>query len=459
MTLPIAWKPHPGPQEEALRRGEYEILYGGARGGGKTDAGQVWLVEPDYIKNPKYRFLVLRKNAKDLSDWIDRAKHRYHPLRAEFVGKIPEIRFPSGAIGRAGHLKDKNAFEQYIGHEYQKILLEELTLIPSEESYQKVITSARSTVPGLVPQVFSTTNPGNAGHIWVKNRFVKHGSVVPYFDSEIKKWRIYIPAKVTDNPTLMKNDPGYLAMLNGLPDKLRRAWRDGDWDVFEGQFFDTWNERTHVYEPFRIPKEWPRIRSIDWGFSDAFCCLWAAIGPDNHVWVYREFYRNRLTDSEYAETINGLSKYHDGSDERIDYTVGDPISFWTKNPETGVERVETYNLNGIPILKGDNSRVNGWGRVREYLQLRQYQSGMSPWLHISRECRNLIRTLPALVHDDHVVEDVADGMEDHAPDALRLLLQSRTPNFPTGQKRYRNNIEAALAQAERNEKKGVDLWR
>lgn len=454
------WKPHPGPQTEALSRTEFEILYGGARGGGKTEAGLAWVIHPSHLLNPKYRFLILRRQHKDLSDWIDRARTFYKPLGATVAGVPAEIKFPNGAIGRTGHLQDKAAYGQYIGHEYHKLLWEELTLEPSEENYMKVLGSVRSTVKELKPQVFCTTNPGNAGHIWVKNRFVRHGGNKAYFDPDSGRSRIYIPSKVFDNPTITENDPDYIRWLKGLPEKLRRAWLDGDWDIFEGQFFSEWIDSEHTYEPFPIPKEWPRFRSIDWGYSDHFCCLWFAVGPDNHIYVYREYYKNRLTDSEYAEQVRALSRYPDGSDERIEYTIGDPISFWVKIPDTGVERYETYALNGIHIIKGDNSRINGWSRIREYLKLREYKNGLSPWVHISKECKNLIRTLPALVHDDKRVEDIQDGMEDHAPDALRLGLQSRTPAFSNVVKKYRNNLEAAEAQLlrEKNKKRG-GVWK
>ncbi|MDL1870624.1 hypothetical protein FBR05_00275 [Deltaproteobacteria bacterium PRO3] len=463
----IFWQAHPGPQTEALRRSEFEILYGGARGGGKTECGLVVMIEPKYVFNPRYRFLVVRKNAKDLDDWLDRARWMYSPLKAEVIGR--EIRFPSGAVGRTGNLKDKNAFEQYIGHEYQKILIEEMTLIPSEESYEKLVSSCRSTVPGLTPQVFATTNPGNAGHIWVKNRFVKHGAMKPYRDPTTGRWRVYIPARVDDNPTLMQRDPTYVNWLRGLPPKLRAAWLEGNWDVFEGQFFDAWNEAIHVYEPFPIPREWRRFRAIDWGYSDHFCCLWFAVGPDNHVWVYREFYRNRLTDTEYRDQVASLSVYPDGTQEEIEYTVGDPISFWNRIPADSLqgfssrpfaERWEIYaeGPQGFTIIKGDNKRVPGWGQVREYLRPIEYRGAQSAMLHISRDCKNLIRTLPALVHDDIKVEDVADGAEDHPADALRLGLQSRAPIFTTTTPKYRDNYEAAEAQAEREAGEGVDLW-
>lgn len=447
--MTIAWAPHPGPQTEALARAEFEVLYGGARGGGKTDAGFAWLSK--LIQHPEYRFLVIRKNGNDLSDWIDRARLFFKPLGGEVCGNPAVIKFPSGAMGKTGHLKDDNAYTKYVGHEYHRILLEELTLIPSEENYLKLISSCRSTVPGISPRVFATTNPGNAGHIWVKNRFVKHGKGKAFLDPITARHRIFIPSKVTDNPTIMTNDPGYILFLQGLPEKLRRAWLDGDWDVFEGQYFAEWDEKFHVYEPFKIPASWPRFRAMDWGYTDHFCCLWGAVGPDNHVFIYREYYKNRRTDSEYAEEIAALSK-----EEKINYTVGDPGSFWVKRPETGVARFETFSLNGIPIIPANNDRSPGWSRVREYLQPREYQGGKSAWVHVSRECRNLIRTLPALVHDDKKPEDIMDGMEDHAPDTLRYLLQSRQPLTQVRSKTYKNDYEAALAQAERQERRGLN---
>ena len=214
---------------------EFEILYGGARGGGKTDAGMAWLLyEKD---NPKYKGLVIRKNAEDLSDWIARAKVMYEPTEAKFVGNPSIIRFPSGSFIKTGHLKDENAYEKYLGHEYHKINIEELTLIPSEESYMKLISSCRSTVPELKPQVYASTNPGGAGHKWVKNRFRLSGvptSSVVTKDPNTGRSRIFIPARIEDNPHLMKVDPSYVKMLESLPtEALINQWRYGSWDDFE----------------------------------------------------------------------------------------------------------------------------------------------------------------------------------------------------------------------------------
>ncbi len=222
------WKPQP-KQEIALACNEDEILYGGARGGGKTDAGQAWLLYD--IDKPKYRALVIRRNATDLDDWIDRAKAMYQPVRGVYVGDT--FNFPSGARIRTGHLKDDNAYTKYQGHEYQKLLLEEVTHISSESNYEKLLGSCRSTIPDIKPQVFATTNPDGPGFTWVKRRWNIPDSPTDSVltrDERTGRTRIFIPSKVTDNNILMTIDPGYVKYLESIKDEdLREAWLNGSW--------------------------------------------------------------------------------------------------------------------------------------------------------------------------------------------------------------------------------------
>lgn len=266
MTTPkIFWQPHPGPQTQALMSVSRETLFGGAKGGGKTDAGLAWLMYD--IDNPLLRMLVIRHNAEDLSDWVDRARLFYKSSGASIVGKPARIQWPSGALARIGHMKDEKAYLKYMGHEYQRILIEELTEMPRLIDYLKLIAACRSTVPGLPARVFMTTNPGGPGHGWVKERFI---DVSPpskvYIDPETGRSRIFIPAKVTDNPTLMKHDPSYIHFLNGLPEPTKSMWRDGSWDHVEGQFFSKFVKQIHVVEPKELPDEWGKAVGIDWGY-------------------------------------------------------------------------------------------------------------------------------------------------------------------------------------------------
>src|SRR3990167_4623469 len=166
------WRPFP-KQERALTLPAskvFEILFGGSRGPGKTDAGMVWLLGEEYkpgklyIHHPRYRALILRRSYDDLEDWLDRASYMYKRYGIKIAGKPAEIRWPSGAKFRLGHLKDKRSYEKYLGHEYQRELIEELTQIAREEYYTQILGSCRSTIEELKPQVFATTNPPGVGH-------------------------------------------------------------------------------------------------------------------------------------------------------------------------------------------------------------------------------------------------------------------------------------------------------
>lgn len=295
----VFWQPQE-KQIEALSRLEYEILYGGARGGGKTAAGIGWLLYPfidfktgkiDADSLKRYRALIIRLNAKDLGDWIDKAKAIYEPLGAQFVGAPVEIRWPSGAVFRTGHLNDENAYTQYQGHEYQRMVVEELTQIPSVDSYEKLISSCRSTVDGIDAQIFCTTNPGGIGHDWVKKRWniadktswgksmIGMSAVNPITNELIERKRIFIHAKIEDNPKLMQADPGYLAMLESISDEnLKKSWRDGSWDdpIIPGQIYkdeldaakDSGRITQVPYDPrFPVHTYW------DIGASDK-TCIW-----------------------------------------------------------------------------------------------------------------------------------------------------------------------------------------
>lgn len=185
----------------------------------------------------------------------------YSRTGAEFVGKPVEIHFPNGGKIFTGHLKDDNAYTKYQGHEYNRILIEELTHIPTEELYLKLIASCRST-KGVKPMVFATTNPGGTGHIWVKKRFIDPSPPgQPFLDSISGRSRVFIPATVEDNPTIITNDPDYVRFLDALPEDLKEQWRKGNWNinVVKGAFFqldiDQANKETRItrvpYNPYQ----------------------------------------------------------------------------------------------------------------------------------------------------------------------------------------------------------------
>jgi len=433
--MQIEWKPNSGPQERALQANVFELLYGGARGGGKTEAGIIWLT--DDIEHKLYRALVIRRNADDLSDWIDRANRIYSLLGGKMSGKPPIFRFPWGAVIRTGHLKDDQAYTKYQGHEYPRMLIEELTQIPTEKRYLQLLASCRSTIPELKPKTFLTTNPGEVGHAWVKERFIDPAPPnVKFKDPDTGHTRIFIPSTIDDNPALLNNDPGYVHRLEGLKKtdpQLYKAWRWGSWDVFAGQVFREWlremnGQEYHTVNSFDYKiEDCKKVICFDWGYNAPGCALWLAITPQNkfgvsRVYVYRELYQNKKTPKEWAFDMKALN-----GNEDIDFMVLPHDCF--ARPQGGESIDSTFRKElKIKIVKGHtqakDARLNRIAITHQYLS--EAIDG-KPYLQtFEPQCPNLIRTLPLLVYDqkgdETKVEDIDTTQEDHTWDALSIGL-------------------------------------
>lgn len=459
------WKPNPGPQEEVLRRSaEFEILYGGARGGGKTDAGQVWLT--DYVDDPRYRALVIRKNADDLSDWVDRATRMYSGLKVSMAYRPPILTFPSGAVIRTGHLKDEQAYTKYQGHEYHRMLIEELTQISSEKRYLQLISSCRSTVPELKPQVFLTTNPGGIGHSWVKQRFVDPAPPgVPFTDPETGRKRIFIPADIEDNPFLMENDPSYVGFLDGLKsvdEQLYKAWRLGSWDVFVGQVFNEWRYNMHVVSQMDFPLSvCKKIIGFDWGYNAPGCASWLAITPENkygvkRIYHYRELYQRERTPEQWANDMNVFLQH-----EKVEYIVLPHDCFAHKDGNQSIADVFRIILK-CPIKEGHTlergARRNRLALTHQHLA--PAKDG-KPYLLTLDRCTNFIRTLPELVYDETNIEDLNSEGDDHSYDALSLALLSLYVGAKGGapvKVQPRSATNPTFATNEKGEMLTPDFW-
>lgn len=433
------WAPNKGPQTRVLQVPEtvFEILYGGARGGGKTDAGLVWLT--DHVDHPLFRALVIRRNADDLSDWVDRASRMYKRLGVSIAYKPPILTFPSGAIIRCGHLKDDQAYTKYQGHEYHRLLIEELTQIPSEKRYLDLLASLRSTVPGITPQVFCTTNPGGQGHVWVKKRWnivdrSTWGKVQTDPDSGLR--RIFIHATVDSNPMLLERDPQYVNVLEGYrvtdPNKYK-MWRMGDWDVMAGQAFSEWNYDDHVVPFVTYPLEvCDKIICFDWGYTAPGCAYWIAFAPENaqgvrRAFVYREIYQSGKTPDEWAREI----KYYTRN-ESVKYMVLPHDCYATKTSNTTIADTfkdvlnrnvpERYRVRIIPA-----ATLNRGARITRKAIMHQYLSiapDGRPYVQFDESCSNAIETLPSLIIDESNPEDIDTTGDDHAYDAISTGLMT-----------------------------------
>ncbi|MBQ8893408.1 MAG: phage terminase large subunit [Clostridia bacterium] len=428
-------------QEAFISAKATEVLYGGAAGGGKS-YGQFIDTVIYAGKYPESRQIIFRRTLPELEQSIiglfqanlPQAFFKYNA--SKHVG-----RFNNGSVVYFGYIDKEADVHRYQGAEYDVIRYDELTHF-TEKMYVYLLSRLRGT-KSYPRAMKSSTNPGNVGHSWVKKRFIDPAPPDTVFEAEDGSTRIFLPAKVQDNYFLIRNDPGYIRRLESLDERDRKALLYGEWDLFDGQYFDNFDRGIHITEPIftreKIPNDWEFYVSIDYGL-DMLAALLIGVAPGNRFYVVDEFYdgaqypaegHKGLIVSEAAKKILELAK---GYEVRRIFA---PPDLWAKSKDTGKSIAELFYNNGVRLTRVDNNRVSGWMVLKEMLQPHPDEQGaMTADLKIFSCCRNLIRTLPAVAVDDHNPNDVATEPHEltHAPDALRYFFAGRprgkTPKAP-----------------------------
>ena len=489
MTKPILkLRLHP-KQWLAMETPATEVLYGGAAGGGKSHLMRVaairWCVEIAGLQ--VYFFRRIRE------DLIKNHMEGPQGLRALLAPLVDagwceiienEVRFWNHSKIFLCHAQHETDVYKYQGAEIHVLCVDELTHF-AEPMYRFLRNRVRMVgldVPadysGRFPRILASANPGGVGHLWVKNTFID--GVTPLKmrlqpSAEGGMRRMYIPATLDDNPSMLEHDPGYEARLEGLGSKaLVAAMRWGDWNVIEGAFFDCWSPQLHVLAPFSVPLEWLRFRSADWGAASPFSTGWWAVVQEDYFLPvvkrdsrgtlirtntgaledmgfrriprgalirYREDYGDqegapgkglKLTAEAYADRIIAREK---GDETKCTYGVMDPSTFKVDGGPSIAERVNRKLVQAglAPFREADNRRVNtrmsrdrggpmsGWDVVRQ----RMVGTNGVPDIYCFSTCIDSIRTIPALQHDPDRAEDLNTRGEDHAADEWRYACMSR----------------------------------
>ena len=439
----VLWTPQ-RRQADFLARFEDEALYGGAAGGGKSEALVAEALRQAHI--PHYRALILRKTYPELSELVDKSQRYYRGAfpGAQWSEARHMWRFPSGAKIYFGAMQHTNDRFKYQGRAYDYIAFDELTHFTQDE-YLYLLSRNRASGPGTRVYLRASANPGGIGHGWVKARFLTPAPPMQTIWEDVqvrtpdgavhtaRRSRIFVPSTVFDNQILLQNDPAYAARLAALPDADRRALLYGDWDAFAGQVFSEWRadpahyadrRYTHVVDPFPIPRGWRVVRGFDFGYSRPFSVGWWAISPDGALCRIRELYGCTGTPNEgvrweparIAREIKKIEQDDPNIRGRTVRGVADPSIFDESRGESVAQMMER---EGIFFDRGDNSRIAGKMQVHHRLA---FDQNGAPGLTVFSTCRHFIRTVPALVYDPVNVEDVNTAMEDHIYDEMRYVV-------------------------------------
>lgn len=401
-----------------------EKLYGGAAGGGKTaaivaEAGTLALEYPGIPINlfrrtiPELKATIIPEIYKQYGAYINAGHMNWR-------GQDRKFELENGSAIHLNYLDNDNDIYRYQGAEMPIIGVDELTQFP-QAWIEYLLTRNRTSNPDWPVMFLAGTNPGGIGHGWVKSRFIDPMPPETVYQQNLEDsetvTRIFIPAKVDDHP-VEKFKIDYKRKLSAISDEqLRRALKDGDWDVFAGQVFKEFRRDTHVVDPFDIPSHWQRWRGMDYGNNNAVG--WFTQNPQTErIYMYREYRTTEFVDIPIKAKL--IKQFEGG--EQVTYGLADP-SIWNGQGDhnTGKSVGEMFNTEGISWMPANNDRKAGLAIVHDHLSI---QKDGKPKLQFFSTCTSIIRTLPSLPYDKFRVDDVDTKADDHDYDMLRYALMA-----------------------------------
>ena len=421
-------RPNPRQREFLTCRAKY-VAFGGARGGGKS-----WAVRTKAkllaLGHGGIRILILRRTLPEVESNHLRFLRPELQGAAEYRAGERQFRFVNGSVIEFGYCACDGDLDRYQGAEYDVLFIDEATQF--REEWLRSLAACVRGVNSHPKRIYYTCNPGGPAHAYIKRLFIDRR----FEPGEKPEDYVFIPARVTDNTALLRAQPGYIDQLKALPPKLRRAWLEGRWDVFEGQVFqeftddpDHYRDRrfTHVIEPFEIPRSWNVYRSYDFGYAKPFSVGWWAVDHDGTVYRIAELYGCTEVPDEGVQwppdrqfaRIREMEEEHPDLRGRDIFGVADPAIWDASRGESIYETALKYR---IYFTKGDNRRIPGWMQLHYRMT---FDGEGYPRLYVFNTCRAFIRTVPALLYSPTAPEDVDTRQEDHVADESRYFCMSR----------------------------------
>ncbi len=397
-------------QKQFFEACEKYVAYGGARGGGKS-----WALRRKVIlmclKYEGLCVLIVRRSYPELLGNHVRPMKKELSELADYVESRKSFEFKNGSVIKLGYCDAEGDVDRYQGQEFDVIALDEATQL-TEYQFQTFKACLRGA-NNFPKRMYITCNPGGVGHGWVKRLFIDR----EYRDGENPSDYRFIAASVYDNKALLNYDPEYLSRLKSLPPSLRDAWLYGKWDAFAGQFFPEFDLELHTAEPFEL-EEGTKYCAIDYGL-DMLAAVFVCVLNDGSAVVYDEIYKSGLIVSEAAKLIK------EKADGVCSFIA--PCDLWARQKDSGKSIYELFCENGVYLTKITPDRIQGWMCLKEWLKPYEQDGKRKCMMKIFRNCANLIRTLPQLMHDKRKPDDAATQPHEitHAPDALRYFASSR----------------------------------
>jgi len=457
-------KAQEGPQWKLLCCPAAQILFGGGRGGGKSYGLLLdWLAHAERWKADA-KGIIFRRTYDELEDLIEKSDRIFPLFGAKWKDSKKTWYFKNGARLKMRYLDRDKDVERYQGHEYTWMGFDELGNWPSPAPIDKLYACLRSAkVPPDALRWVASCNPGGPGHNWIKKRFVDpappmtiHYARQEFEGQSMTISRCFLPSLYQDNKALVEQDPTYIIRITaGLPEYLKQAWANGNWDITAGGMFDDiWDKDIHVVQPFEIPPGWMVNRAFDWGSAKPFSVGWWAQSngeefkrADGSTWCVPPGTLFRISEwygcsefegdtglmmapSAVAEGIIDRQRSGHLADLAIEPGPADSSIYAKptgigKDEKSIAEKMEAAGVYWEKCDKGPGSRINGWALMREMMENSVKHPLEKPGLYIFDTCRSWISIVPLMQRDQKNPDDIDTNTEDHIADETRYRIMKK----------------------------------
>ncbi len=487
--------PFPGGQTDYLRRAEYEVLFGGETGPGKTamlvlDAAgyqyEFGKLGKKAVDIPSYRAVLFRRKTTHLAKLIDEADKFYKPFGAQFVYhrkgdpgscytfpycpecdkicKVPHHRQIEGAKIFLCHLEDEKNKYDHDGQEYQFVGFDELQQFTITQ-FLYLQSRLRSTVQYLSCRVRATAMPVGSGVIWVKKRYrldeplkrryYTQGDLEPTVNPrgvevvathEDARARVFVPGYLEEN--LAVNKAEYRSNVKLLGKRFERAMLHHDWDAFSGDFFKEFDFTTELIDPFVIPKEWRLICADDPGWGGTCAAGLLAQDFTGKVYLISTYYERARRPQDNAEGISKFWKNCRWTAGREPELFVSGLDAWAKKDKNAIQADErtfadVFYEHGMVLTKAVTDRYNGWGAMQALMpeNFFVFKGENDPFI-------DELVSAEADENDQHDIKGKGNDPQviDHALDFCRYGIMSLDRVTPTTAKTLEEDFNAAFVR-------------
>lgn len=419
----VLWRPHPGQQAKFLACSDFEVLYGGSAGAGKT--GALIALPLRYVNEPDHHAGIFRRTYPEIEEMVLESQAIYRSLGGTWIASKRQWRWPTGARVTFGNLENMDHAYKYHGAQFTMLLFDELASWPTDEPFIYLQSRLRKKAESKC-RIFirSTCNPTGPGKAWIMRRYGirPEGTASHAIDKETGRVRRFIPGKISDNPTLAGTE--YEKTLSSLPPAKRAALRDGRWDSMEGQFF------MHLpIHKFRAQPHWTYYAGFDHGRVHRTAFVLVGVDGDGHQWVVDCHSRSGWGAPMHAEAIKSMLARYGLKPTDITNIAAGHDCWTTRDPASTIS--EAYAKYGLDFRKAKINRVSGWNKMLDLFGDPEGENPIQAKLTIHPRCKFLTDGLMVMQHDPKRPEDTLkmnlpagdpEAVSDDEADALRYCL-------------------------------------